>query len=171
MDTILENLKSLFHKDMELALVMAEAGRERRLLGVQVCQQLAASAHQHGQDLTVSKWQAACGSHKMGGGIGTVNAAKVAGVAALVGAWDLDWNSSEVSPGTLLTLVEKCRKEGALELAKREVRGKMTPEEVRDALKAIITPPDPVQDRVDYIVKNVRQLTDEQRQTLIAVLA
>ena len=170
-DTILETLRSLFKQDLDLALIEAEAGNSRRLVAVQVCQQLAASAHAHGQDLTVSKWQNVFGSHNTGGGLGKVEKRKVGNIAALTTAWNLDWKSTSMSPGTLLTLVEYWRKAGRLEEATREIRGKMTVEEVRDALKAGLEPKDPVQDRVDYIVKNKTKLTEDQRATLLAALA
>ena len=171
-DQILTALSEFHRRDLALATIQAEAGNNRRLLGVEVCKTLAQGALTHGHELTVQKWKATFGSHKMGGGVGTVNAAKIGCIVSIANVWSLDWSMTDIQPGSLLTSAETCRtKQGVgLTMVSKEVRGLKTVEDFREALKRLAGERDTVGDRVKWIENNSDKLSDEHRSRIKAAL-
>lgn len=172
-DTILNALSEFHRQDLALATVMAEASNKRRLLGVEVCKTLTQGALSHGHDLTVQKWKATFGSHKMGGGVGTVNAAKIGGIVAIANVWSLDWSMTDIQPGSLLTLAETCRTKTGVGLTtvSKEVRGLKSVDEFRDTLKRLAGERDTVGDRVKWLLNNADKLSDDQKAAIKAALS
>jgi hypothetical protein len=170
-DSTLSQFEALFKEDLALALRASEISLERRQIGIQACQLLAASAHSHGNDLTISKWRASFGSHKCGGGVGTVNAAKLAGVRLLTAVWDMDWVATDRTPGTLLNKAEMVRKAGLLGQASQEIKHLTSVDGVYDALDAMIVRESPLVKHVEYVIKHVEDMPSSLRDKLVAALS